>query len=208
MFGQSLSSSTANAAESGCMEQQRSPLENLDAVLFLDVDGVLHPAQVQHPRQLFDRKCMNLLCEVLGKSGATIVLSTAWRGDAEARRMIAEKLKEYGLPMFVSRTPQIAMFRRTREILAWVRKYKPATWVSIDDLPLLEESDEMQGHFVQTRARFGLQQDTANRAVECFRLQKLQRQHHAAQAELTQLDGADCARGPTSASTSGQVMMA
>merc|ERR1719253_445473 len=168
LFGQSMGSSASSFSDAGRADQQRfnmeqqrsSSLENLDAVLFLDVDGVLHSVQVHHPRQQFDRRCMNLLCEVVNKSNASIVLSTAWRADPEARRIVSEKLQEYNLPQYVSKTPQIAMFRRTREILAWVRKYKPATWVAIDDLPLLEESDEMQGHFVQTRARFGLQQDT------------------------------------------------
>lgn len=152
----------------------RSPLENLDKVLFLDIDGVLHTVAVTHPRQQFDRRCMNYLCEIIAKTDATIVLSTAWRADPEARRMIADKLQEYGLPLFVSRTPQIAMFRRTKELMAWVRKYRPKTWVSIDDLPLGEEDpDNMRGHFVQTRARFGLQQDTASATIELFRQQQM-----------------------------------
>ena len=49
----------------------------------------------------------------------------------------------------MSQTPSIARYRRTREILAWVRKYRPQTWVAVDDLPLLEENpDEMRNHFV------------------------------------------------------------
>jgi len=143
-------------------------------VLFLDVDGVLHSVQVRHPRQQFARDCMALLAEVLAATNATIVLSTAWRIDPEARRIVAEKLEEHGLPQFVSRTPNIAMFHRSREILAWVRKYRPATWVAVDDLPLLDENELMQGHFVQTRARTGLQQDTADRIISFFKAQSEQ----------------------------------
>lgn len=186
LFGQGVGPSRSNSKDTGCVDRspldnQRShlssPLENLDAVLFLDIDGVVHSVQVQHPRQQFDRRCMLLLVEILTKTEATIVLSTAWRAHAEARQMIADKLKEYGLPLFVSRTPQIAMFKRTREIMAWVRKYQPKTWVSIDDLPLGEENpDEMTGHFVQTRARTGLQQDTAQMTIDMFREQKMRLQ--------------------------------
>lgn len=172
-----------NAVEKSFIDYKRFPatgnhqssLEDLEAVLFLDVDGVLHPAQVHHVRQQFERRCMILLAEIIAKTNATIVLSTAWRVDPEARRMIAEKLQEYGLPLFVSRTPQIAMFRRTREILAWVKKYRPITWIAIDDLPLMDESEEMHGHFVHTRARFGLQQDTAQKAIELLHAQKQHR---------------------------------
>jgi len=147
-------------------------LDGLDAVLFLDVDGVLHSVQVRHPRQQFDRACMELIGEVLRTTQATLVLSTAWRLDKEARRIVAEKLKEHGLPQFVSQTPNIAMFRRSREILAWVRKHRPACWVAVDDLPLLEESVEMQGHFVQTRPQFGIQRRQADQIIEYFQRQR------------------------------------
>lgn len=164
-----------------------SAIQGLEAVLFLDVDGVLHPVQVRHPRQQFARSCMALLGEVLAATGATIVLSTAWRVDPEARRIVAEKLAEHGLPHFVSRTPNIAMFHRSREILSWVRKYRPATWVAVDDLPLGEESEYMQGHFVQTRPRFGLLQDSADRIIQLFKAQaeQLERQREKAVALMS-----------------------
>merc|ERR1712216_617012 len=120
----------------------------------------------------FQNSCMKLLKEVQEKTRAAIVLSTAWREDANARHEIAEKFFEYGLRPFVSKTPSIARFRRTREILAWVRKYRPATWVAVDDLPLLEESDEMLNHFVQTHANCGLRQNTADQIVNLFQLQQ------------------------------------
>lgn len=149
-----------------------SSLERIPAVLFLDVDGVLHPVTIQHPRQQFAKNCMTLLKEVLSRTDATIVLSTAWREDSNARRILAEKLWEHGLPAFVSQTPSIARFRRSREILAWVRKYRPLTWVAVDDLPLLGESQDMQDHFVQTHPHFGLRQNGADKIVELFQLQQ------------------------------------
>uniref|UniRef100_A0A7S4W197 Mitochondrial import inner membrane translocase subunit TIM50 n=1 Tax=Alexandrium monilatum TaxID=311494 RepID=A0A7S4W197_9DINO len=150
-------------------------LAGLDAVLFLDVDGVLHPLQVRHPRQQFARSCMALLDEVLQTTGATVVLSTAWRLDPFARKAVEEKLREHGMPAPVSRTPSIAQFHRAKEILAWVGRYRPASWVALDDWPLMEEpvqGPKLAGHFVQTRPRFGLQRDTADRIVELFRKQR------------------------------------
>lgn len=143
------------------------------AVLFLDVDGVLHPAHCRFPRQQFKASCLQHLREVLEATGAEIVLSTAWRLDADARQQLAEKLTEHGLVSFVGRTGNIEMFHRSREILAWVRKYKPTSWVAVDDWPLLEESDLMAGHFVQTRPRYGLQPATADAIVELFNKQDI-----------------------------------
>eukprot|EP00747_Dinoflagellata_sp_TGD_P166267 gnl/TRDRNA2_/TRDRNA2_188806_c0_seq1.p1 gnl/TRDRNA2_/TRDRNA2_188806_c0~~gnl/TRDRNA2_/TRDRNA2_188806_c0_seq1.p1 ORF type:complete len:270 (-),score=34.57 gnl/TRDRNA2_/TRDRNA2_188806_c0_seq1:133-942(-) len=147
-------------------------LNNLQAVIFLDVDGVLHPTTASHPRQQFQAGCMNLLREVVTATGASIVLSTAWRLDPMARRIVGEKLQEHGLPPFVSRTPNIHMFNRAREVLTWVRKRRPLAWVAVDDWPLHEESDEMTGHFVQSRPRFGLTSETAGRIIELFEVQQ------------------------------------
>lgn len=168
----------ANARFSGvaASAEWRAPetLEGLPAVLFLDVDGVLHSVNITHQRQQFAAQCMKLLKDIIAKTQARIVLSTAWREHPDGRRMVAEKLREYDIPVFVSQTPSIARFRRTREILTWVRKYKPTSWVAVDDLPLLQEDpDNMTGHFVQTRQFYGLQPASADKIVEFFRLQKL-----------------------------------
>lgn len=140
-------------------------------VLFLDVDGVLHPAQCKFIRQQFRPACLKLLIQIIQATGAEIVLSTAWRLHKEARDILAEKLKEYGLPVFVGRTANIDQFHRSREILAWVRKYKPSAWVAVDDWPLLQETDEMMGHFVNSRPRTGMEPDKAEQIIALFREQ-------------------------------------
>lgn len=149
-------------------------IKDLDAVIFLDVDGVLHPPNPKHERLMFRRECMELLRDVCGEVGAKIVLSTTWRLHEDGRSAVAAKLKEHGCPPFVSRTPSIAQFQRPREILAWVSKHRPKTWVAVDDWPLLEgvEGARMEGHFVQTRNRFGLQPDTAARICALFAEQR------------------------------------
>lgn len=140
-------------------------------VLFLDVDGVLHPSHCNSERMQFNAECLSLLRGVIQATGAQIVLSTAWRLDPAARRIVGEKLVAHGLPMFVGRTANIDTFHRSREILAWVRKYEPKRWVAVDDWPLLQETERMRGHFVQTRPRFGLQRPTADEIIQLFNMQ-------------------------------------
>eukprot|EP00913_Durusdinium_trenchii_P004071 g3772.t1 len=119
-------------------QREPHPAEGLTAVLFLDVDGVLHPVQARHPRQQFSTNCLALVAEVVKATGASICLSTAWRLDPSARRFVEEKLREVGLGPPVGRTPNLAQFHRSREILAWVTRFKPSTWVALDDWPLNE----------------------------------------------------------------------
>lgn len=150
----------------------RPAIDGLDAVLFLDVDGVLHPVQARHPRQQFVPANMQLLSEIVERTGAKIVLSTAWRLDEWARRTVAERLREHDVPMFVSRTPNVAQFHRHREILSWVKQHCPKSWVALDDWPLLEGCPAMASNFVQTRPRFGLQRDTADKVLGLFQQQQ------------------------------------
>lgn len=137
-------------------------IDGLDAVLFLDVDGVLHSPNPRHARQQFQRSCMEFLKSICEETKCKIVLSTTWRLHEEARTHLAMKLAEHGIPNFVSRTPSIAQFQRPKEILAWVNKHNPKAWVAVDDWPLHEDL-RMHGHFVQTRNRYGLQADVSTR---------------------------------------------
>jgi len=127
----------------------------LGAVVFLDVDGVLHSVRCTRLNQQFGRAQMQQLVRAIQATGADIVLSTAWRTIPEARRVVCEKLREYGLPQPVGRTPDFGMPRRPCEILTWVEQHRPAAWVAIDDMPL-DADPRMQGHFVRTNPIHGL----------------------------------------------------
>ena len=146
-------------------------IDDLPAVLFLDVDGVLHPPNPKHERLMFRTSCMELLRDVIHETGAKIVLSTTWRLHEEGRSALAAKLAEHGLPPFVSRTPSIAQFQRPREILSWVTKHRPRTWVAVDDWPL-HEDERMDGHFVKTTPRYALEPVTASRICALFAAQQ------------------------------------
>jgi len=147
--------------------ERLAEISGLEAVIFLDVDGVLHGANPKHSVLMFRPHCMELLKEIVQHTGAKIVLSTSWRTTEDGRSAVAAKLAEYDIPSFVSRTPSLAQFQRPKEILAWVTKYSPGAWVSIDDWPL-HEDPRMEGHFVQTRNRHGLQPDTAFMVKQMF----------------------------------------
>ncbi|CAL1159582.1 unnamed protein product [Cladocopium goreaui] len=161
---QSLQRSLGPRGEARSEARKKEPprVEGLPAVLFLDVDGVLHPVQARHPRQQFATGCLALVADVVKATGAAICLSTAWRLDPSARRFVEEKLREFGLGPPIGRTPNLAQFHRSREILAWV-----------------QEDSKMHGHFVQSRPRFGLQPDTAQRVVELFKAQQQPLKSHA-----------------------------
>jgi hypothetical protein len=89
-------------------------INDLDCVLFLDVDGVLHSPNPKHTRLQFQKPCMEFLREICNETGCKIVLSTTWRLHQEARDHLAKKLAEHGCPLFVSRTPSIAQFQRVQ----------------------------------------------------------------------------------------------
>ena len=47
--------------------------------------------QARHPKQQFQREKMALLAELVARTGAAIVLSTAWRLDKEARQHVGPR---------------------------------------------------------------------------------------------------------------------
>lgn len=72
-------------------------------VVFLDVDGVLHPLIV-HMRDgklnadhCFKRSCMLLLKRIVEESGAELVLSSSWRQFDGAREKLSKALSEHGM---------------------------------------------------------------------------------------------------------------
>lgn len=156
---------TINVLAAGDLKQG---LLGLDAVLFLDVDGVLHHPNPRHAHQRFRKPLMANLREVVARSAATIVLSTAWRLRKEHRAYLAAKLSEFGM-RFESRTPAIDPWDRPREISAWLQKFRPKRWVAVDDMPLSKQSPRtMGGHFVKTRPHLGLDRQAAARIMALF----------------------------------------
>lgn len=72
-------------------------------VVFLDVDGVLHPLVVGFrdgrlaEAHLFAQGCMLLLKRIVDATGAELVLSSSWRQFEAPRERLAAALAAHGL---------------------------------------------------------------------------------------------------------------
>lgn len=143
-------------------------------VVFLDVDGVLHSL---HGRDLFVRRCMSILADIVKSTGASIVLSSTWRTKEEQVILLNQKLREYGMKNVKDRTPDFAhggtRFHQAREeeICYWLDQHPEVDrWVVLDDLDLTGAdtvaASRLRGHFVRTGSEIGLQLEHGVRAVE------------------------------------------
>eukprot|EP01052_Picozoa_sp_SAG31_P027022 SAG31_NODE_2494_length_5609_cov_3.188748_2_plen_323_part_00 len=145
-------------------------------LVFLDIDGVVHPA-VPSIGGLFRPQQMELLRQLVERAGAQIVLSSAWRRDVRGRQAVSMALRKHAIPDFIARTAVTNGARRL-EIRKWLaaNEARVAGWVVLDDLPLCSAHPQMGGrggptdtdfaeHFVQTNPRTGLRPPNIKRAL-------------------------------------------
>jgi hypothetical protein len=72
-------------------------------IVFLDVDGVLHPLVVElrngklSQEHCFKAACMLQLRRIVDSTGAEVVLSSSWRQFERPRLKLAAALAEHGL---------------------------------------------------------------------------------------------------------------
>lgn len=149
--------------------------EATTTVIFLDVDGVLHPAD---ERQRPCRKpCMDALKAIIQRGQGQICLSSNWRLDDWGIGQINSHLRKHGLEPIAGHThPEEDHFNtRADEILDWLHRHpEVAHFVVLDDVPLNFEDPEsavpacISEHFVQTDERIGLQDEDVGRALACL----------------------------------------
>lgn len=126
-------------------------------VLFLDVDGVLHPDTANSELRYFHEPCMQHLKWVVERTGCELVLSSSWRVDPSKERLLALKLAQHGLPAIQCKTRGGSGDETARHqlIAEWVASHDVGNWVAVDDLrslaPRLGDS-----HVVETDGRTGL----------------------------------------------------
>ena len=135
--------------------------------IFLDIDGVLHPATAGTDRQ-FSPNCLRALRTIVGATGAALILSSSWQSSQAAAEVVDEELARWGLPRCSGRTSAgptgVGAAARAGEILAWLAaKTEVEVWVALDDLPLLAHRSD--GRFVQTDPAVGLTEADAARAI-------------------------------------------
>ena len=133
------------------------------SVIFLDVDGVLHPVNARHTKP-FDKRCLARLKQVVdGSGGAAIVATSTWRLKPYEFKALKKALTGAGIrgPP-VAATPSAAG-GRPEEIQIWLRAH-PATlaagrYVILDDLDLAPNAARnalLKGHCVRTNGKTGL----------------------------------------------------
>ena len=149
-------------------------------VVFLDVDGVLHPFHghiAESQITTFHRTCMHELQRLVEETEAEIVLSTSWRNFASTRNRLSANLAEYGMSFSRWIEPDTAASNgpvsagKLNKILAFVQTHAPTDWVVLDDEDLIRlsgtDSESLMvqlfdSRFVRTDARTGLvARDTA-----------------------------------------------
>lgn len=163
-------------------QQQKGPSlpfarTGVPPIVFLDVDGVLHPT---HGETFFDSICMQYLRAIIECTGAVIVLSSAWQVTQSGRQEVDEALQRWGIPPCVARTTSSSNVgggeeRRAREIMTWVKQHSQAVasgFVVLDDLDLDSvaappswEPVIPRGHFVRINDSTGLTKADAGRAI-------------------------------------------
>ena len=133
----------------------RMPMDglNFDRILFLDIDGVLHP---DGPGDYADFSCLPRFCDVLRAAdpiGAVpIVMSSAWRHTQRLDDIKGNFPKDIGLRI-VGVTPDlletqapwvvsggrddgvpVSTHKRQTEIMAWIGRNAPGRrWLALDD---------------------------------------------------------------------------
>jgi len=146
---------------------QLDPSERPDKVIFLDVDGVLHPlndrglpAEVKYD-ELIERgnyisgsadvapvlegefllDCMKQLRTLVETTGAALVCSSTWRETPDELAAVNQQLTSNGINACVSKTPSFTSSLRSKracEVLAWVDANAPAAFVVLDDQDLIQ----------------------------------------------------------------------
>ncbi len=136
--------------------------ENLDAVVFLDVDGVLIPGMFSGSgvRRQFDIFCVIQMNRIVQMTGAKICLSSTWRLFEHAEEIMIERGV---MAEFVGRTPYLGEHRGA-DIQRWLDGIAnpPKRFVIVDDD---SDMDHLSGYLVKTDSRLGLSKKQADQAI-------------------------------------------
>ena len=132
-------------------------------VVFLDIDGVLAPIRRWDRYGDLDPACIQVLNEIVARSGADVVVSSTWRHGKTVAEL-QEILEAEGFTGFVlDKTPTGAPGAdRGEEIAAWLAEHAVVGCVIIDDHA---DMGELRTHLVQTQPSRGLQAADVPRAL-------------------------------------------
>ena len=132
-------------------------------MVFCDIDGVLAPIRRWDRYGDLDPACIQVLNEIVTRSGADVVVSSTWRHGKSVAEL-QEMLDAQGFAGSVlDKTPVGAPGAgRGDEIAAWLADHAVAGYVIIDDHA---DMGELRPHLVVTHPAHGLQPADVARAI-------------------------------------------
>ncbi len=144
-------------------------------IIFLDLDGVLAPVQMNHG---LDSGRLDLLQCITEKTGAAVVVSSTWRKVPEQLKRIFSELAVRGIP-YAGETPILdspagtgtlhTNVERHLEITEWLTQHPLVKrYIILDDEP---DADDGRGRFIKTNSRVGLTAKLAQEAIELINAQ-------------------------------------
>ena len=146
----------------------------MDKIIFLDVDGVLNSMTFARRMRdeegisvfredILDARCLALLKDVVDRTGAKIVVSSAWRRIPTSYNHLKDWLVEYGMEVYDA-TPRVGG-ERGNDITAWFNRH-PGNYRYV----ILDDDSDMIGHMdhlVQTSFyERGLTRELADRCIQ------------------------------------------
>lgn len=155
--------------------------------LFLDIDGVLNSYKYDKERgenntENIDGTRLDLVKEIIDKTGAKIVLTSTWRKHWEKGEAFCDKIgkelnetfKKHGLEIY-DKTPSIDYLERGIEIRAYLsdRMEDLEAFCIVDDM-MYGWDDDLSHYFVQTNPRigYGLEKRHVEKIIEVLNSNK------------------------------------
>ncbi len=149
-------------------------------ILFLDVDGVLNGANIGYGG--VDDALLFLLKTIIDETHCKIVLSTTWRLNQTARRLLLHFMKANGNinvdDIIIGDTPNMRHTNRAIEIETFLQSkqfrslYSVTQWCALDDLNLYRYYPIlMKHHFVRTNYKTGMTSKDAHKVVKLLNRQ-------------------------------------
>lgn len=122
----------------------------MDKIIFLDVDGVLNSRSFAKRMRdtegvsvfredILDGRCLLLLKDIVDRTGAKIVVSSAWRRIPTSYRHLRDWLQQYGMDAY-DKTPYVGG-ERGNDITAWFNRH-PGDYRYV----ILDDDSDMAGH--------------------------------------------------------------
>jgi len=158
--------------------------ERCRRLLFLDVDGVLHPLRVRllagtqamDTSHCFAPECMHLLQRVVNTTEAELVLSSSWRAFEHSRARVFDELARCGLQCasWTTIAGGDSNEARVDQILSYVSAHPVDSWAVLDDEDLAPEASAgaesmfralFRQRFVRTNAATGLDEKSSEEVI-------------------------------------------